>query len=722
MDITKYFKKQPKPNQPRDAATLAKTARSQGGRSRTVCPEWYKKYSWLSVCSTGKVFCHTCVAMARQGKLTMSKSKEAAFVSDGFSNWKKAMAAFQQHEASLTHREACTKKAAEKTEPISARLVTQTAAQHAKRRMCLKKEIESLIFLLRQNLPIRGKKEEEGNLHQLLALRQRDVPDLRTWESYNSPVVQNELIRAIGHSLLRGLLTDIRAASFFAVMADETTDAAREEQLSLSIRWVDSDLIIHEDPVEFIQVAETTGDALAAALKDALLRMQLPLAACRGQAYDGAANMQGRLRGVATRLQQECPSALHVHCLAHCVNLVLQEASRQQKIVRDALDVANSATTFVRNSPKTTEVLRVMAQQAGSAGTSLRPLCPTRWTCRTACLQSVLGNYTALLDTFEKVNSSASDDHSQRAGGIKAVMEKFGTVLGLHISVAVFSVAEGLSRGLQSATATAQQATQAAQRVRLQFRRMRTEEEFDAIYQAAKAMADDEDRVEEPTLPRKRKVPKRLGGGGEHHDADPTAFYRRQFFELLDLLDTQLEERFNQPSMNKVAEVERLLEDAAAGKTCAVPDAVKELHGRDVDVKRLEVQLKMLPDIMSQATSDASVAETSNSSVISVHSVCQALQKAKTTGGEVFCLMMNEVLTLMRLYLTLPVTTATSERSFSTLRRTKTFLRTTMGQARLNAALLATIHRHRTDQLDVDAILDEFVSANERRRLFFGKQ
>ena len=77
--------------------------------------------------------------------------------------------------------------------------------------------------------------------------------------------------------------------------------------------------------------------------------------------------------------------------------------------------------------------------------------------------------------------------------------------------------------------------------------------------------------------------------------------------------------------------------------------AVKELYGRDVDVKRLEVQLKMLPDIMAQAASDASVAETSNSSVISVHSVCQALQKGKTTGAGVFCQMMNEVLTLMRL-------------------------------------------------------------------------
>ena len=66
--------------------------------------------------------------------------------------------------------------------------------------------------------------------------------------------------------------------------------------------------------------------------------------------------------------------------------------------------------------------------------------------------------------------------------------------------------------------------------------------------------------------------------------------------------------------------------------------------------------------------------------------------------------------------------TILAERSFSTLRRTKTFLRTTLGQAQLNAALLATIHRHRTDQIDVGAIFDEFVSANKRRRLYFGTQ
>ena len=46
--------------------------------------------------------------------------------------------------------------------------------------------------------------------------------------------------------------------------------------------------------------------------------------------------------------------------------------------------------------------------------------------------------------------------------------------------------------------------------------------------------------------------------------------------------------------------------------------------------------------------------------------------------------LMNQVCRIMQLILVMPATNATSERSFSTLRRTKTYLRSTMKQERLN--------------------------------------
>lgn len=49
--------------------------------------------------------------------------------------------------------------------------------------------------------------------------------------------------------------------------------------------------------------------------------------------------------------------------------------------------------------------------------------------------------------------------------------------------------------------------------------------------------------------------------------------------------------------------------------------------------------------------------------------------------------------TLLKIFVTLPVTTATSERSFSTLRRLKSYLRNTTNETRLNGLALLNVHR-----------------------------
>ncbi|KNE87407.1 hypothetical protein PSTG_19208, partial [Puccinia striiformis f. sp. tritici PST-78] len=49
---------------------------------------------------------------------------------------------------------------------------------------------------------------------------------------------------------------------------------------------------------------------------------------------------------------------------------------------------------------------------------------------------------------------------------------------------------------------------------------------------------------------------------------------------------------------------------------------------------------------------------------------------------------------IFRVLVVQPVTTATPERSFSTLRRIKNYLRNTMGQERLNGLASLNIHTH----------------------------
>ena len=79
-----------------------------------------------------------------------------------------------------------------------------------------------------------------------------------------------------------------------------------------------------------------------------------------------------------------------------------------------------------------------------------------------------------------------------------------------------------------------------------------------------------------------------------------------------------------------------------------------------------------------------------------------------------------ELCKLFRLLLIMPASSATSERSFSSLRLVKSYLRTTMKQERLNHLLLLHIHKDR-QIIDLLAAMREFVLLNDERLRIFGR-
>ena len=89
-----------------------------------------------------------------------------------------------------------------------------------------------------------------------------------------------------------------------------------------------------------------------------------------------------------------------------------------------------------------------------------------------------------------------------------------------------------------------------------------------------------------------------------------------------------------------------------------------------------------------------------------------------TSGQRIF---LRQVCTVASLILVMPATNAASERSFSTLRRVKSYLRSTMKQARLNHTILLHIYKEMLDNLELNGIANEFVQGNEHRLTVFGK-
>jgi len=71
-----------------------------------------------------------------------------------------------------------------------------------------------------------------------------------------------------------------------------------------------------------------------------------------------------------------------------------------------------------------------------------------------------------------------------------------------------------------------------------------------------------------------------------------------------------------------------------------------------------------------------------------------------------------------RVLLTVPVTVASAERSFSKLKLIKTYLRSSMSQDRLNCLATLSIEKEMLKNIDVDVIINDFeISKSSKKQL-----
>ena len=267
------------------------------------------------------------------------------------------------------------------------------------------------------------------------------------------------------------------------MIADEVRDIANAEQLTVSIRWVDSNYSVHEDPIGLVQVPKTDPEILSSALKDILTRCMLPLNKCRGQAYDGLSNMSGPKSGVAARILKEEPAALSVRCMAHCINLCLQDISHKSKLIKDALELVFELVGLIKLPAKREHLCGALRQEHFPSSPKLKPFCQTRWTCCTASINAVLTNYNTLLVALEEINKTCKDEYGRKAGSFLSLMATFSTFFGWKMAHLIFSASEQLSTTLQAKNATAQDAYTAVNLAKAFYDRQKDPPAFEAFYQ-----------------------------------------------------------------------------------------------------------------------------------------------------------------------------------------------------------------------------------------------
>ena len=514
----------------------------------------------------------------------------------------------------------------------------------------------------------------------------------------------------MGLSVLRKILHCIHGSPFLTIMVDETTDISNKEQLTLVVRWVDENFDVFEEFLGMYGLQATTADSIVSAITDALLRFQISINKVRGQCYDGCSTMAGARGGVAAKIQQMEPRAVFTHCYGHALNLGVSDTVKKSIIMKDCLDTCYELVKLIKFSPKREAILTRLKEEIGSDAPSIRTLCPTRWTVRAESLASIVANYKDLQGLWEEALMVTSDTEMKaRIRGIASQMGTFQFLFGLLLSEMILRHTDKLSKTLQNPELSSTEGHEIAILTVKTLQRVHLDSDSDLFWEKVELRRVQLD-VGGPQLPRKRKLPKRYEQGNSEPEFHATAkaLYRQTYFEVIDLAVSSITERFEQPGFRIYLKIEQLLFKACSGKDYESElSFVCNFYGQDLNKADLESQLKVLRTLYDEKTESGD-----HPSIRSLKEVLQSLSPAQRGIVSMVC-------KAFQLLLVIPATNSTSERSFSALRRIKSYLRNTMTQARLNHLMVLHYHQDLTDELDMKQVANDFISAKESRMSVF---
>ena len=662
-----------------------------------------------------KAFCYNCIQAYKEDKLRAS-NLELAFISKGFNNWKDASVKFKEHESSNCHKDSMivTVDLPSSVKDIAETLQRELTKQKSENRQMLLKILSNIRFLARQSIAIRGDGDEENsNFIQLFKLRGGDDPKFakcleKKTDKYVSADIQNELLKVMGLQVLRDIATSLHSAEFYSIMVDETTDVSNKEQAVLCFRWVSDDLIAHEDFVGLYGIENTEAKTLVNMILDVLTRLNLSIKKLRGQCYDGASAMSGPRSGVAKQIRDLESRAVYTHCYGHSLNLACMDTIKSSKVMQEALDITAEITKLVKLSPRRGTIFQRLKDELAPLDPGIRVLCPTRWTVRAEALKSIVDNFEVLQHLWEESLEYVKESEMRaRILGVSDRMMKFDFFFGAILGETVLSHSDNLSRTLQKGDISASEGQGVAEMTVTCLKTLRTDDNF-ALFWSKVTKKATQLNIDEPALPRKRKRTVRYESGNaapEFHTSIE-GYYRQAYFEVLDVICSTIEDRFRQPRYQLYSNLEQLLLKAVCKENYSSEfDFVTKFYGPDLNVHALEMQLQIF------ATNF--IMEGKKTSIKDILKYLRNISSAQRA-------LLSEICIIAKLILVMPATNAVSERSFSALRRVKTYLRSTMKQTRLNHLMILHVHKDITDSLNLNDIGNEFVRCSEHRYSVFG--
>ncbi|GFX23778.1 zinc finger MYM-type protein 1 [Trichonephila clavipes] len=236
-------------------------------------------------------------------------------------------------------------------------------------------------------------------------------------EHYLSHDFQNELIALMSKSVVEEIIHRVKQAKYYAFLLDYTREVSRVEQMPIILRFCNfSTGAIEEHFVGFIAFAETMGEYITNSILQELERNDLDIQNCRGHGYDNGANVVGINKGL-TLLQQP----KRFFGFINKIYVLFLKSSKRWDSVKTKLKL------------------------------TLKPLSETRWESRIGAVKAIFLQFDDVIECVNELKDKSDD--SETLSDCDAVLNEmfsFEFIVAMHVWYEVLLRVNNISKLWQS--------------------------------------------------------------------------------------------------------------------------------------------------------------------------------------------------------------------------------------------------------------------------------
>lgn len=582
-------------------------------------------------------------------------------------------------------------------------------------------------FLGEQNLAFRGSsnklfEKSNGNFLKCIEMISKFDPIMsehtkrsqrKDYKNYLGDKIQNEVINLMGENIKSKILELTKKAKYFSILLDCTPDSSHQEQISVCIRFVNlksTGISIEEHFLLFCPIDDPSGEGLTKFLLSALEKEGLNINDLRGQGYDNGANMRGRHNGLQKKILDLNPRAFFVPCCNHSLNLVVNDAAKSNTLSINFFSLVEELFVFFSASTKRWSILK-----SNVTNLTLKPLSDTRWSSRIDAITPLKYELGEVYDAlFEISEGSFENKVKNLAASLAKKLQNFEFICVLILWYNILSKIDIVSKIIQKPNFDVAQCCTHLNNLKKFLKAYRSDEGFNDLLIDAKEIASSLDI--EPKFKKQRGLKPRKVKKQFDYECDDEPMYDETlkfkvdcFFNALDVIITSVDERFRILSSysNNFAFLWNIdkFKNYSEKEQLELCQKVENVLNDETRNERDIIAVELVKELQYLQNFDEKVI-TSPEEILNYITINNLVDSFPNTS------------IILRILLTMPVSVATAERSFSKLKIIKNYLRSTMGQNRLSNLAIISIESDLLKELDTEDLIKQFAKTKARKAQF----